>query len=169
MYSLLFSPLSNFSLHVDPLLLLHLSPFPGTHLHYFALPFSSTFFSSSTSLLHFLFLPLPSFNSHLSLSFTRKLKEGKHVSSKPASFFVFISVTCRLRCHFKPCPPSLLSLYPSLGLSQFLHSSSDPLIKLSSLRFQCICHTTPRLSLSLCFSSWEHRLFLAPCHSSRLL
>lgn len=67
----------------------------------FASIFSSPSFSplrssSFTSVLYFLFLP---FSSPLA-KFHFKFKEDRSVSSKLTS--VFISVTCHLRCHFKP-------------------------------------------------------------------
>ena len=67
-------------------------------------------------------------SSHPSLKSHRKLKEDEHVPTSSLKANLALSspsVTCRLRCHFKPHPPlSLPSPCPSLSLSPSLTSSS---------------------------------------------
>lgn len=121
-------------------------PYPWYSSPFFC-PMSFFFPLLSSHLPPLFFTSSPLLSHSPFIKFNRKLKEAKHVKfprSQPHSFSSSQSLAASAATsnHI----PSLPSLCPFLSLSH-------PLIKLSpmSLKFQCMCHTAPRLSPPLFF------------------
>lgn len=120
---------------------------------------SMSFFSPllSSPLRHFLVTSSP---AHRSLNFIEKRKKRvntSHVSPKPQPHSFSSPQSPAAASNRIPSSPPLC---PLLSLSPSLTSSPHPLIKPSpaSLKFQCMCHATPRLSLP----PNTHTLFFPP-------
>lgn len=157
------SSISSFLLFLSTYILS--SPFPGTPL--------LSFVPCPSFLLYFLLIfhlssSLPLLSSSSFITFYRKLKEGKRVSSKPTSFLLVIPVTCHLCCcHFKPHPLLYLCFVLSSVCLRF--PPHLPILSSNCLLNSSVC-ATPRHACHShsVFAHGSAGFFLAPCHSLSL-
>lgn len=153
-----------FPLPSSPPLAFVTSPFSLVLLLFHVLLFSSTFLSSSTSLLRFLSSPVLSSPTHPSLNFIETLRRINMLS--------FLKANLILSPHLSHLPPPLplqttstlftftLSLPPPVSVPHLIFPSSHQTVPhVSQIPVYVPHHAAPRLSLPLGF------FFLALCHS----